>query len=243
LFNRRDFPLSFIAVHRRSSPANFLYSSDEPSTEPRIVTCPWLAEVPIFFFLNISFAQPQTRCSPEQEMGALSGFVQILKEKRWPRRTRRPAARAREEKRGKPRAIPAYGPQSCVARLGFRAAAHSALGSGSGRRSKRAGPRCFSTDPAIAFLRVASRQACAASPSRLPFLFPVVVSSEGKPLIRFCFASFPNSTYGFANPGRELKKESISDGQRWTTIKRNGQSLGRDSSRSVVQQHREVDFG
>ena len=84
-------------------------------------------------------------------------FFQILKEKRSPRRTRRPAARAREEKRGKPRAIQAYGPQSCRARLGFRTAAHSALEGGSGRRSKRDGPRWFSTNPPIAVLRAPSR--------------------------------------------------------------------------------------
>jgi len=42
--------------------------------------------------------------------GALSGLVQILKEKAGREDARRPAARAREEKLGKPRAIRACGP-------------------------------------------------------------------------------------------------------------------------------------
>jgi hypothetical protein len=149
-------------------------------------------------FMICGFAQPQTAFMERQEKGVTFSFVQFLKEKRSPRRTRRPAARAREEKRGKPRAIQAYGPQSCRARLGFRAAAYSALESGFGRRSKRDGPRWFSNDPSIVFLRVALRQACVASPSRFPF-FAVAVSSGGKPPIRYPL--YPDWVFSPASEG------------------------------------------
>jgi len=111
----------------------------------------------------------------------LLSFVQKFKNKdsrEEPTRAwaRRPAARAREEQRDKPRAIRAYGPQSCWARLGFRAAARSAFQGGAGRRSKRDGPRCCNTRPPFvffAYLRV--RLAQQALRGFLPFSVPVSI--------------------------------------------------------------------